>query len=160
MKKVIMFVCLACVFVLISCDKGADSPRGFSLPKGDLELGKQVFVANSCLSCHSIDGLKDDSIERERNPPIVLGANSAVVKTYAQLLTSIINPSHRISRSVPWPTSNENGESIMRNYNDVLTVSELIDLVAYLQAHYKVTPIHLTSYSNYEELRKELLKTP
>lgn len=155
-----MIVGLACIFALSSCNKGVDSPRGFSLPKGDFETGKQVFIKNSCLSCHSVEDLNDDAIERERTPPIMLGSNSAIVKTYAQLVTSIINPSHRISRAAHWATSDENGESVMHNYNDVLTVSDLIDVVAYLQPHYKVTPLRVTPYPNYQIMPEELLKKP
>ena len=160
MSKVTIVAGLACIFVLAGCDKGVDSPRGFSLPTGDSERGKQVFVNNSCLSCHSVDGLNDDNVAREHMPPIKLGASSAVVKTYAQLVTSIINPSHRISKGAYWATSDENGESIMRNYNDVLTVSDLINVVAYLQPHYKVSPLRITPYRSYPALPEEPLKKP
>jgi mono/diheme cytochrome c family protein len=150
MRKVSIFAALVCILILPSCDKGANSPRGFSLPQGDPVIGKQVFVKHNCLSCHSVAGLSDDNVEREWSPPIVLGSNSSIVMTYAQLVTGIINPSHRLSRGESWSNSDENGDSIMRNYNDVLTVSELVDVVTYLQPHYKVAPWPYTSNSIYK----------
>jgi sulfur-oxidizing protein SoxX len=160
MKEVIVCICLVCVVSLVACVKAIDSSEGFSLPQGDPENGKLVFLNNNCLSCHSIDGVSDVAITREREPAIVLGTSSAVVTTYAQLVTSIINPSHRISRASDWQTSDPMGHSLMRNYNDILTVSELIDLVAYLQPHYKVKPLHIPTFSDYEKLLKDKLETP
>lgn len=149
MSKRTMFFGLTCIFVLASCEKGIDSPKGFSLPEGDPEAGKLVFVKHQCLSCHSIADLEDDSVEHEHEPPIALSSNSAIVKTYAELVTSIINPSHRKSRGAQWVTIDENRHSVMPVYNDVLTVSELIDVVSYIQPYYKVTPWPYTVYPIY-----------
>ena len=41
------------------------------------------------------------------------------------------------------------GESRMPNYNDVMTVQELIDLVAYLQPQYEVIRVTPLSYDTY-----------
>ena len=38
------------------------------------------------------------------------------------------------------------GQSKMTNYNDILTVSQLIDLVAFLEAHYELEPYDPTEY--------------
>ena len=46
---------------------------------------------------------------------------------------------------------NKDRKSAMRNYNEVLTVQQLIDLVAFLQAHYELkhfTPSIYTHYSH------------
>jgi sulfur-oxidizing protein SoxX len=126
---------------------------------GDLARGQQVFVKHDCIQCHLVLGETDIAVTREREPPIILGADSAMVKTYAQLVTSIINPSHRVPYSRNWQTSDKDGNSIMRNYNDVMTVSELIDVVAYLQTHYKVTPMHIPKYEDYQKLREDAAKT-
>ena len=149
MSKRTILIGLSCIFMLFACDQGVNSPKGFSLPEGNPEQGKLVFLKHQCLACHSIPGLEDNNVEREHSPPISLSSNSAIVKTYAELVTSIINPSHRISRGAQWATSDENKDSIMLNYNDVLTVTELIDLVAYIQPHYQVTPWPYTVYPVY-----------
>jgi hypothetical protein len=37
----------------------------------------------------------------------------------------------------------------MTVYNDVMTVSQLIDIVAFLQAHYELRPYEPTPYPDY-----------
>jgi L-cysteine S-thiosulfotransferase len=54
------------------------------------------------------------------------------------LLTSVVNPSHRISRNLDQSQVRKNGESTMRNYNEVMTVSELIDVVTFLETKYEL----------------------
>ena len=71
-----------------------------------------------------------------------LGGPTARVTSYGALVTSIINPSHKLIRGYPAEEIAANGESIMSlaNLNDVVTVQELIDLVAFLQVVYEVAP--------------------
>jgi len=57
--------------------------------------------------------------------------------SYGQLATSIVNPSHRLSRRYRTDEVSQEGESLMTSYNDVLTVTQLTDLIAFLQAHYR-----------------------
>ena len=130
-------------------DSGVDSPRGFSLPQGDIAKGEKVLLKHQCLSCHSVEGLQDDNIKRELQQPIKLGGESYKVTTYAELVTSIINPSHKISQGHLKNVQDENGKSRMRNYNDVMTVTELVNLVAYLQPKFKVKAPTYSPYGNY-----------
>ncbi len=145
-KQVLLFSFL--VSVLSACNQGVDSPKGFSLPKGDVNNGKLVFIKHNCSACHSIEGIDTNDIEKDIESRIMLGGKSTIVTTYAQLVTSVINPSHRIAKSYKPYTVDDNGLSVMRNYNDVMTVAELIDLVAYLQSEYKVEPDYISPYSN------------
>eukprot|EP00036_Acanthoecidae_sp_10tr_P001320 CAMPEP_0182931124 /NCGR_PEP_ID=MMETSP0105_2-20130417/27482_1 /TAXON_ID=81532 ORGANISM="Acanthoeca-like sp., Strain 10tr" /NCGR_SAMPLE_ID=MMETSP0105_2 /ASSEMBLY_ACC=CAM_ASM_000205 /LENGTH=73 /DNA_ID=CAMNT_0025069511 /DNA_START=1 /DNA_END=219 /DNA_ORIENTATION=- len=62
--------------------------------------------------------------------PIPLGGSSGRITTYGELVTSVINPSHKLTRRQPVSMTSVDGESRMRNMNNVLTVQELIDLVA------------------------------
>jgi mono/diheme cytochrome c family protein len=138
-------------FLLTGCGQGVDAPTGFSLPEGNMEAGKQVFIKHNCMACHTVDGLDDSAFESQLDEKIRLGGASPKIKTYAQLVTSIINPSHRISRGPKWVTTDEaTGESKMIIYNDVMTVTELIDVVAYLQPEYRVTPLPYTPYTHYD----------
>lgn len=141
---------LCCGFLTLSgCDRGPDSPRGFSLPKGDPEQGQAVFIKYQCLACHSIDSVADDSIEKELSVVVPLGGEVRKTKTYAELVTSVINPSHRIAKVYMKGLINADGSSKMRNYNDVMTVTELIDLVAFLQPHFEVVDYEETYYNIY-----------
>tara|TARA_R110000787_G_scaffold26204_2_gene73491 strand:+ start:513 stop:974 length:462 start_codon:yes stop_codon:yes gene_type:complete len=149
----LLMVPLAVSLALLACSKGVDSPKGFSLPKGDIVRGEAAFKKYQCLACHSLDNYSDSDelVTKEFKQPIILGGTSSVVKTYAQLVTSIINPSHKIAKqATPFETvKNEDGSSKMRIYNDVMTVSELTDLVAFLQPKYKIKPPRYTQYNRY-----------
>ena len=134
---------------LTACDSGPDSPRGFSLPQGSLNNGQQVFIKHQCLACHALEGVRDKAIVLQLEEAVQLGGEKINVTTYVELVTSIINPSHKIARNYKLNTVDESGTSKMRNYNDVMTVTELVDLVTYLQPHYKVKPYEYTPYGRY-----------
>lgn len=135
---------------LLSCDSGGDSPRGFSLPEGNAVNGEKVFMNFKCLSCHNLQGFDNEMFYKEMQPAIPLGGSSALVKTYADLVTSVINPSHRLARNYNIDVSEPDGTSKMPVFNDVMTVTELVDLVTFLQVQYNVVPYKLTHYSQYE----------
>ncbi len=141
-------VLLLLVAVLTGCDTGRDSPKGFSLPEGDAEAGKKVFLYTGCLSCHVIDGIESD-IAIELDEPIKLGGKTTQIKTYAELVTSVINPSHKIPRKFRDQGTTEDGASKMRNYNDTLTVQQLIDLVTFLETRYELAVYQPTPYVPY-----------
>ncbi|WP_341936422.1 c-type cytochrome [Marinimicrobium sp. C2-29] len=145
-----LLILLSAFAVVSACSQGPESPRGFSLPEGDVEQGKAVFNDYECLACHTLKGYQDTDVEKELDTPVKLGGEVVKVKTYAELLTSIINPSHRIAPGYEEEVvTDERGESRMRNYNDVMTVSELIDLVAFLETHYVLNPYPRTEYHMY-----------
>lgn len=135
---------------LFSCDLGPESPKGFSLPEGNSEEGKVVFVKYQCLACHSIDGLEPLS-EQNDNPEfsVYLGGTTTKVKTYADLLTSVINPSHKFARGYKLNSIQTDGVSKMTVYNDVMTVTELVNLVTFLQSNYELTPFRRSDYPYY-----------
>jgi sulfur-oxidizing protein SoxX len=155
MKILIWFTSIILLSVLAACSYGPDSPKGFSLPEGDMVKGEKVFMQYQCQSCHILEGYDDDSLIKEFDTLVQLGGTSSLVKTYAQLVTSVINPSHKLaprSRSIEEKLTNDDGSSKMRVFNDVMTVQELIDLVAFLQPKYKVKPITYTHYGQYRML--------
>lgn len=135
--------------ILIGCSEGVDSPRGFSLPKGDAQIGKTVFMNYQCLSCHTLEGLEQDNIHKDKEISVALGGKTRRIVTYAELVTSIINPSHKLaSRYLVAEVSTE-GTSKMTIYNDVMTVTELVNLVAFLQPKYELVPYQPTRYGYY-----------
>jgi sulfur-oxidizing protein SoxX len=148
MKTLLHTTILLCVIVLAACSRGPDAPRGFSLPRGDAEAGKMAFVALECNACHSAEGVEQIAPD-QAEIALRLGGHRALVTTYAELVTSIINPSHRLSNRYPETKSAVDGESRMRSYNEVMTVQQLVDLVAYLQPQYKVVPSSPTEYPLY-----------
>jgi hypothetical protein len=155
MKTLIWFTSIVLLVVMAACSYGPESPKGFSLPEGDVVKGEQVFMKYQCQACHALKGHEDDSLIKEFDTPIPLGGTSSMVKTYAQLVTSVINPSHKLAarrKSIEEKITNDDGTSKMRVFNDVMTVQELIDLVAFLQPKYQVKPITYTHYGQYRML--------
>ena len=66
------------------------------------------------------------------------------MKTYGELVTSIINPSHKVSAKYAqeFSVTNPDGSSKMErfgfNYNYAMSVQELVDVVTFLQSEYKL----------------------
>ncbi|NIL96419.1 MAG: c-type cytochrome [Planctomycetales bacterium] len=131
------------------CDTGPKSGRGFTLPEGDRQRGQEAFVALQCYACHDVAGV--DLPERSEEPQrlVAIGGEVSRIQTYGQLVTSIINPSHKLARGYAEEEISQEGKSLMTNYNDVMTVAQLIDLVAFLQSRYKLRPYDPTEYPPY-----------
>jgi hypothetical protein len=131
---VVLFLCGG--LLISSCN---DQARGFALPEGDIEKGKAIFNRFICNECHSISDIEWKG--GSDNLKILLGGETSVKKSYGDLVASVINPSHKISGDYKGKSTiltTEGGLSKMKNYNEVMTVQELIDLVAFLQSEYKV----------------------
>lgn len=128
------------------CSMGPDSPRGFSLPKGDAARGQQVFVRVECTACHTVAGIELPDPEEMLEVSVRLGGEVSQTKTYADLLTSIINPSHKIVTRYPRELATKDGESKMPIYNDLLTVTDLVDIVAFLEPQYTLRPYTPSHY--------------
>jgi L-cysteine S-thiosulfotransferase len=145
------YIVMPLLLMLVACSQGPESPKGFSLPEGNAEKGKAVLIAYDCLACHRLQGVDDSKMEQQQLPRrVMLGGDVSAIKTYAELVTSIINPSHKIAPGFKREGYiDEEGHSVMRNYNDVMTVTELIDLVAYLQPQYTLKPFNRTNYPQY-----------
>lgn len=133
---------LAAVFILAllasGCPRDATSPAGFRLPEGDSNQGRETFVYLQCHQCHTVAGEEFPEIPLTDPPYVELGGEVGKVRTYGELVTSIINPSHKLAKAYAADQVSENGESKMYNYNSYMTVQELTNLVVFLQPHYKV----------------------
>ena len=128
---VIKWVMPVCALLLSGCNPDS---RGFVLPEGDVERGIAAFQELECTQCHSVGDIawtgEGDSIE------VALGGATTARRTYGDLLTSVINPSHRISQAHLGEQVTTDGESRMRRYNDVMTVQQLVDIVTFLETQY------------------------
>jgi len=136
MKSLISLALLITVAMLAGCDTGPKSPTGFSLPDGDARRGRALFQTLQCHACHAVESIEQLGGSAEQGISVELGGNVSRIKTYGELVTSVINPSHRLAKGYPLEAIQVGGVSKMRNYNDTMTVSQLIDLVAFLQSQY------------------------
>lgn len=132
--------------ILSGCSGGYE---GFTLPPGDAERGKEAFVHFRCYDCHTVSGV-DMPIGEQRDQAVVeLGGDVERVRNYDDLVTAIINPSHRLAQGYSKTLVSQEGKSKMTVYNDVMTVSQLVDLVTFLQGTYKLRTPTPTPYPQY-----------
>lgn len=132
------FVVLLAALAIAACSEDRMSERGFSLPEGNALAGREAFIYMHCHECHSIAGEELPALALAEPPIVELGGTVTRVKTYGELVTAIINPSHKLARGYPLDVITNDGESKMPVYNGYMTVQELIDIVSYLQPHYDV----------------------
>jgi hypothetical protein len=126
------------------------SGKGFTLPEGDPQAGKEYFISFQCNACHKIDDIDQLSVAGEAPElSITIGGEVTRIATYGDLVTSIINPSHRLAKGYQVDEVSVDGKSMMKNYNDAMTVTELTDLVAFLQSKYELLEYELTDYPLY-----------
>jgi hypothetical protein len=95
-----------------------------------------------CHQCHYIEGEQFPVLPGMDPPYVELGGKVTRVKSYGELVTAIINPSHKLADGYPPDRVSEEGESHMYVYNRYMTIQELIDLVMFLQPHYEVVVPH------------------
>jgi hypothetical protein len=127
----------------------AAQDEGFTLPEGDAERGREEFVAFRCFECHDVHNVELPPREESEKAILKLGGEVTHVKTYDDLVTGIINPSHRLAEGYTPSESAEVGKSPMKTYNDAMTVAQLIDIVTFLQQHYQLRPYEPTTYPTY-----------
>lgn len=139
--KVMWLVFVICILMLlfpVGCNN-ANSGIGFRLPAGDVERGKVAFLELDCIRCHSIAGeTATGGLEMTRDIHVALGGETTRVKTYGQLVTSIVYPDHIILPKYRVDYTDRDGNSEMPDVTEDMTVKQMIDLVTYLQTTYKV----------------------
>ena len=109
------------------------------LPQGDADRGRQAVVDLKCQACHDINGF-DPAEPSVATTRVRLGGQTSRIKTYGDLVTSIVNPSHRIVHDYPRAAVTTDGVSSMNlaSLNAVMTMQQLVDLVAFLESDYEV----------------------
>lgn len=103
----------------------------FAFPAGDPRSGRRVFEKLECYKCHEVRGGGFPAVARQPGDsgPELTGMGPRHPAEY--FAESILNPN---AVRVAGPGyAGPDGLSIMPDYRDSLTVSELIDLVAYLR---------------------------
>jgi hypothetical protein len=84
--------------------------------------GREAFLYMQCNQCHTIVGEDLPEIPFADPPYVELGGRVSKVKTYGELVTAIINPSHKLADGYPEDLVSEEGESKMYVYNGYMTV--------------------------------------
>jgi mono/diheme cytochrome c family protein len=109
-------------------------PRGwkFALPAGDAGKGRQVFADLECYKCHAIQGEKfpQPGGDAKNVGPELTGMGSHHPAEY--FAESILSPNAVILEGPGY--TGPDGKSIMPSYADSLSVTQLVDLVAFLKS--------------------------
>ena len=136
------------LMLLTAACGGPKSGAGLRLPDGDVERGKAAFLELKCNTCHTVAKTEMPAPSKDYAyvRVVVLGGEVRQVKTYGALVTSIINPSHSLAPGYPKELITKGNESAMTNFNDTMTVRQLIDLVAFLQSRYEFVPPEPATY--------------
>jgi mono/diheme cytochrome c family protein len=122
----------------LACNAGPKSSAGFRLPNGDVERGKAVFAEMRCHTCHRVPGADFPAPTADPPVPVVIGGEVPYTRTDGELVTAIINPSHKIAHGLREELVKRGDASRMPNYGDLMSVRQMIDLVAYLHSRYRV----------------------
>jgi len=115
---------------------------GFPRDEANIAAGRQAFIDHRCQQCHSVAGERLPVLAGASRPMLELGGETSIVRNYADLMTSVINPKHAISERYreqlllnaelpldsPMPTPEL----------DKMSVRQLIDLVAFLDSKYQL----------------------
>ena len=135
------------LLIMFATGCGRKSAIGFHLPDGDVEKGKAAFVALKCYSCHTVAGVETLPAAVTKHKPVAIGGEVARIKTYGELVTSVIDPSHRLSAQAKKDWEVDGKLSPMPNFNRDMTVEQMIDLVAFLQSRYsQLVPLYTYAY--------------
>ncbi len=111
---------------------GSES-RGFVLPPGDVAAGRDAVVAKGCLQCHFVDsGQTQLPATPAAAGAIRLGGPGSRVRTYGELVTAIIHPGEATGAAAV----------AMPDFNEQLSVRELVDITTFLRSTYGVWAPH------------------
>lgn len=144
--KLLLFL-LASLLLGAGCSKGPKETRQFRLPEGDAANGQAAFVALRCHQCHTLPGVTLPAPTAKPDEVVALGGDVVRLRTYGELLTAIVHPAYELSDKLPPATRARLRTSPMRSVNDEMTVRQLVDLVVFLQPHYRqLNPLYEQNY--------------
>lgn len=111
-------------------DHGTPPGWRFTLPQGDPEKGRAVFVKLECYACHAVKGQTFPGVTDGAHvgPELSEMAAHHEREFFAE---AIVNPNAVIDEP-QWRAPD--GTSRMPSFNDSITVQELVDLVAFLKS--------------------------
>ena len=141
---------LVALLALTACSGEGRPVKGFVMPAGDVAQGEQVFVDFNCHACHTIPGLEFPELENKLPFDVVIGGEVFRVKDHGELLTAVVNPDQSICMSFR-VMMEQSGREVqltpMPYVGEEMTVAELVDLVAFLNAQYvKLQPNYYSGY--------------
>ena len=137
-KRVVIVTALSIASLGAGC--GTYSNFGFPVEEGSIDAGRQAFIDHGCHRCHTVAGVRLPEPATVSSPLLELGGETSRVKAYSELVTSVINPNHRISEryreQLSQPALGRLETQMPTTHVDTMTVRQLIDIVAFLDSRY------------------------
>ena len=150
MKTFKLLIVCSAVLILSSCKTHPDYASDFRFPilSGDISSGEQSFIDLGCNRCHTV---YEKNLPAYPGPQLVtleLGGELYFAKTYAELVTSIINPSHVLSDEYKdqLPENFRGATVSPMPFHSEMTVRQLVDIVTFLNASYRLLPGYSEEY--------------
>ena len=147
MKSTKSLLCLSVLglSLLSACRTYQDYSTEFRFPieSGNVAEGQAAFVKLGCPQCHVVEGVTLQGYNGQRFITMPLGGELIFAKTYGDLVTSIVNPNHIISDKYldQLPADRRQRANTSPMYmNPNMKVTELIDIVAFLNSRYSLLP--------------------
>ena len=103
----------------------------FTVPEGDPRAGRAVFIKLECYSCHRVAGEFFSGGTKDQKPGPELSGMGGMHPT-EYLAEAIMNPNAVIITGPGY--TGPDGLSTMPDYSELLTLRQLLDLVAYLKS--------------------------
>jgi hypothetical protein len=130
----------ATLLTLSGCATRPDYASQFRFPidSGNIEAGRAAFIALQCHQCHTVSGVDLPAYRGTSPLKLELGGEIIYAKTYAGLVTSIINPSHVLSERYlkMLPADKQGGARSIMPFRKDMTVEQLVDGVTFLNSRY------------------------
>jgi len=118
---------IATILLLGGCATHPDYATQFRFPInwGNIDNGRTAFIELQCHQCHSVNGVNLPAYTGESPLQLELGGRIQYAKTYADLVTSIINPSHVVSEKYQQmlPENQRRGAQTIMPFRGKMTVA-------------------------------------
>jgi hypothetical protein len=116
-------------------------------PLGNIQRGREAFVALECHACHRIADVEIPAHPSPSSISVVLGGHTPRIETYGDIITAIVNPSHRLARSYRAAAGGDEPSPMAAAFlNDVMTTQQLVDIAAFLRTEYDYVPPPAPAY--------------
>ena len=139
LRRVVLILSLALLglfsFTVLAADTTTPAmpakAGSLTLPPGDAQVGRLVFLRMQCNHCHMVTGKQAEKISMPvANSPAPLLNSDLAKMDQGRLVTALVNPSH----DMPKTLKADGKLSPMGDYTRALSVRDLVDLVAFLQS--------------------------
>jgi hypothetical protein len=121
----------------------AAAPGGFRFPGGEVESGREAFIALNCLQCHTVAKTELPDPKSPRRIELNLAGQVRFVKRYEDLVVAITNPRHVVTeqyRAILTGAEASGGiEPVMPDLTRDMSARQLMDLTAFLDAAFRAS---------------------